>query len=217
MMIVAVLTAGMLFRTVGMETVAEGAVSGGDAVPEASESLAPAEGTVSGGDALPVADSEPAESPVAASLEIPQKLSVVLDPWEMDGRGQIYSEPYAIRNSGSVACILRVSFRCVLPEGSGTVIRPEKEGLYGGGGKSIYIEVVFGEDRIVLSQEDSGYEAELAPGESLQVSFSGGMNEEAPEGWRDGDIEIEGTYSWEPAYGTEAPSAGDGSVEGQED
>lgn len=43
--------------------------------------------------------SEPEDTDLK-QLQIPQKLEVVIDPWEMDGKSQIYSEQYVIRNDG---------------------------------------------------------------------------------------------------------------------
>lgn len=36
---------------------------------------------------------------VLKNLQIPQKLDVVIDPWEMDQKGQVYSEQYNISNT----------------------------------------------------------------------------------------------------------------------
>lgn len=48
------------------------------------------------------------------SLQIPQKLQIVIDPFEMDGKGQIYSEQYMVRNMGETAGALTLAFVCRL-------------------------------------------------------------------------------------------------------
>lgn len=142
------------------------------------------------------ADEKPEETELC-SLEIPQKLGVVIDPWEMDGRGQIYSEPYTIRNTGEEDGILTLSFLCRAPEGSNAEIRTDCQGLHDGEDKSIYLEMIFGDGtRVVLCQEGAEYEKVLEAGEELTVSISGEVNENAFETWRDGDVEVEGIYSW---------------------
>ena len=113
------------------------------------------------------------------NLQIPQKFEVVIDPWEMDGKGQIYSEQYIISNTGDTPGILTLSnLVCRPQEQSGVVVRTDKEGLHDSGDKSIYMEMLFGNnERIVFSEESSQYQTELAPGEELPVCFVGEVNE----------------------------------------
>ncbi len=42
-------------------------------------------------------------------LQIPQKLEIVIDPWEMDGKEQIYSEQYTIRSIKIVWTFMQAS------------------------------------------------------------------------------------------------------------
>lgn len=132
-----------------------------------------------------------------ASLLLPEKLGVVLDPWEMDGKGQIYSEEYTIQNVGEAPGTLVLSFACKPMENSGVIVRQEKEGLNEDESKSLYMKIVFGNDeQLILSEEFSEYLIEIEPGEELSVCFQGELNENAAEPWKDGDIEVEGVYSW---------------------
>ena len=59
-------------------------------------------------DKNPENDSDAGMSEVE-NLQIPQKLEIVIDPWEMDGKSQIYSEQYTIRNTGEAAGVLTLS------------------------------------------------------------------------------------------------------------
>ncbi len=133
------------------------------------------------------------------NLQIPQKFEVVIDPWEMDGKGQIYSEQYIISNTGDTPGILTLSNLVCRPrEQRGVIVRTDKEGLHDSGDKSIYMEMLFGNnERIVFSEESSRYQTELAPGEELPVCFAGEVNENALGKWKNDDIAVSLVYSWE--------------------
>lgn len=129
------------------------------------------------------------------SLQIPQKLQVTIDPFELDGKGQIYSEQYTIWNVGETTGTLTLSFTCTT---QGVEIKREKGGIHDGEGKAVYMEIEIGEtDRMILSSEGSEYCAELKPGEGLSLRFTGEINENTPDSWKDGDIAVEGIYKWD--------------------
>ena len=66
-------------------------------------------------------------------LQIPQKLGVVIDPWEMDGKEQIYSEEYVIRNDGEMPGVLMLSnLACRPQEQSGVIVTANPAGLHEG-------------------------------------------------------------------------------------
>lgn len=138
-------------------------------------------------------------------LQIPQKMQVVIDPWEMDGKGQIYSEEYIVKNTGQKPGLLTLSdLACEAGEGSGVTVTDDARGLHDNAEKSIYMEVILGDDdKIVLSREGVAYEAEILPGEELRIWFSGEVNENAEESWKDGDIGVRVTYSWEQEEATD--------------
>lgn len=138
------------------------------------------------------------EKDAMLSLQIPQKMEVIIDPWELDGKGQIYSEKYMIQNTGSATGTLILSFVCRTQENSGVTFRQEKKGLHDDEKKNVYMELVLGdENKIILSQEESEYKVELKAGEELSVSFTGEVNENVSEQWKDGSIVIEGSYLWD--------------------
>lgn len=139
------------------------------------------------------------ESAEMKELQMPQKLEVTIDPWEVDGKGQIYSEQYVIKNTGEKTGILTLShLTCRPQEKSGVVIRTERDGIHEDGRKSIYMEMIFGTgERIALSEEGREYEAELKPGEEITLEFGGEVNESASESWESGDVTVGVVYSWE--------------------
>ncbi len=131
-------------------------------------------------------------------LQIPQRMEIVIDPWEMDGREQVYSEEYTVQNTGKTTGILMLDFSCEIREETGLSFRDNLEGLHYSGEKLIYMKALFGNgDETVFTQEGIKYQVELHPGEILSLRFTGEVNENAEESWKDGDIRIEGMYSWE--------------------
>ena len=130
-------------------------------------------------------------------LQIPEKLEIVIDPWEIDERGQIYSEPFIVKNLGNAPGVLTLSFVYGANGEDGANICDTQEGFRASGEKLIYMKVVFGNgEEFVFTREGVQCEAELGPGEELTLWFSGEVNEYAEEPWKSEDMEIEGIYSW---------------------
>ena len=46
-------------------------------------------------------------------LLMPQKFEIVMDPWEMDGRTQVYSEQYIIKNTGDMSGTTETDRNCL--------------------------------------------------------------------------------------------------------
>lgn len=139
------------------------------------------------------------------SLQIPQRISVVIDPWEMDGKGQIYSEQYVIRNVGETAGKLVLAGSIYSSwDRNGIVVRTDNNGIHSGQDKSIYMEMAFGNgDYTVYTLEEMEYEVRLEAGEELAFWFSGEVNEEALYPWKNGDFGVTMKYTWEEEHGEE--------------
>ncbi len=134
------------------------------------------------------------------NLQIPQRLAVVLDPWELDGKGQIYSEEYTIQNAGDTSGILTLSFVCTPGEHSGVSVAANREGIHDEEQKCLFIKIVFGNgEELCLSEEGTKYRIGLEAGEALTIRFEGELNENASGQWKAGDVSIEGIYSWDAA------------------
>lgn len=146
---------------------------------------------------------ESADNKSAASgmknLQIPQKMEIVIDPWEMDGRGQIYSETYVIKNRGNTTGTLTLSnLACKPGESSGVIVRSNKDGLHDNEEKALYMEMRFGDsDYIVMSEQGAEYQAELKPEEELTIRFTGEVNENTSEDWANVNVRVASViYSW---------------------
>lgn len=135
----------------------------------------------------------------SGNLQMPEKFEVIIDPWEVEGKGQIYSEEYVIRNMGDETGILTLSGLICRPnEKSGAVIRTNRDRIREDKRKSVYMEMLIGTgERIPLSETESVYETEIKPGEKLTVQFTGEVNEYASEGWKNGDVSVGVIYSWD--------------------
>lgn len=144
-------------------------------------------------------DEKPSELQGLTCLQIPEKLEVVIDPWEIDEKGQVYSEPFKIKNTGDAPGILTLSFTCEVNKSNGVTVRETREEFYDSHEKLIYMKVVFGEgEQSVFTREGAVQcRAKIQPGEELSLYFEGEVNENAEEPWEGGDIEIKGMYSWE--------------------
>lgn len=143
--------------------------------------------------------SDEAVASAMKNLLIPQKLDIVIDPWEMDGRGQIYSEKYVIRNEGETTGILTLSnLTCKSQESGNVIVRSDKNGLHDDEEKALYLEMWFGDsDCIVLSEQGAEYQTELEPGEEIIIYFAGEVNEYASEDWGSNDVKVSIVYSWD--------------------
>ncbi len=77
------------------------------------------------------------------SLVIPQKLEVVIDPFEIDGKTQVYSEKYSIKNTGETKGVLQLTQLACKSGKSGEVkVRKNQDGIHDGEKKKIYLEMV---------------------------------------------------------------------------
>ena len=130
------------------------------------------------------------------SLLMPQKFEIVMDPWEMDGRTQVYSEQYIIKNTGDMSGTLKLTgIACEV--GEDVHVQENSDGIHSGKDKKLYIELLINdEDRFVLMPEGTDYEMKLAPDESITLEFTGEMNENTPKNWQDSDVKISVTYDW---------------------
>lgn len=145
-----------------------------------------------------LSDEEAPELDGLTCLQIPEKLEVVIDPWEIDEKSQIYSEPFIVRNTGELSGVLTLSFTCILDKKGGVSIRESQEKLRNSKKKLLYMKAVLenGEEA-VFTKEGMQCQVKLQPGEELALWFEGEVNENVEEPWKDGDIEIKGIYSWE--------------------
>lgn len=132
-------------------------------------------------------------------LQVPQKMQVVIDPWEMDGKSQVYSEQYIIKNTGETRGTLILSdIACKTGKNSGVTVKNKAQGLHDDKDKSVYIELRVGsKDNIILSQKGVEYKTEMNPGDELPIVFSGEVNENASKNWKDGDVDVTMTYAWD--------------------
>lgn len=146
-------------------------------------------------------EADETEDALVNRLQMPQKFHIVVDPWEVDGKDQVYSEEYVIRNTGKDAGTLTLSeLMCTPQKNSGVVVKENTKGLHRGKEKSLYMEIVFGNgDTVVLSCESSEYQVELEPGEEITLRFRGELNENASKKWDDGDVAVTIVYAWEVA------------------
>jgi hypothetical protein len=142
---------------------------------------------------------------------LPMSLDFTIDPFEVNGRGQVHSEEYVIRNLGDTG--VTVSFDSMgvdfAGEGDFEALPEPFDENSGSGRKSIYLSLNFSGGRfpsVVMTdaQAPKHFSALLeAPvggsGSSLSFSFSGSVNHLPSNQWEEGDVKVEITYSLEAA------------------
>lgn len=200
-----ILIIALMITSPGLNNAAERSISG----KEKLETLKGKEETLATASDLGTSSNAAEKNQKILSLVIPQKLEIIIDPLEVDGRTQVYSEKYRIKNTGKTKGILQLSKLICKPGKSRHVeVRKNQEDIHVGKEKAIYLEMVLeyeelkenlnlqSEKHLVLSQEEASYEQTLEAGEEVILSFWGEVNEYASEPWEDKDVEITVLYSW---------------------
>lgn len=190
----------------------ESAEQGGSSGSESSQGLSSVERSSS------LDSTDVAGNGQITDLQIPEKIAVVVDPWEIMGESQIHSEQYIISNEGISAVRLTFYNLACIPQGTqGGIVKTERDGIHEGSSKAIYMEMVFGNgDSVLFTEEGSSrYEIELASGEELSFWITGEVNENAAEPWRDGDFQVMISYQWDNLVQTQVEADGGKVVSGE--
>ncbi len=140
-------------------------------------------------------------------LIVPEKMTLILDPWEIEGRGQVYSEQYVFKNTGTTAGRLTLyDLACVPQAQSGGTVRAQREEINEDDSKAIYVELVLSNgDAVTFLEDGSGrYEIELEAGDELAVYFDGEININNTAAWENGELKVTLSYVWDT--GEEQPS-----------
>lgn len=133
------------------------------------------------------------------SIRFPTSLDFVIDPWELKGKGQIFSQEYMIQNCDTEAILVKITDLKCVPEikGSIQILSALEDNWNETADKKIVLTVNFDNgDSIVLSEEVQDYSIILEPEEKLIFSFSGFVNENVSEEWKKEDLKVSCTYSW---------------------
>ncbi len=139
---------------------------------------------------------------------IPSTVSITIDPFELAGRGQIYSDIYEIGNYGDADVLLTftdIQVTFADDENFESLAGPFDESS-GSELKSIYLQLDFGRDDVpsaVLTGPGraGGISIPLASAQTgtdrsfVSLSFSGSVNHLPEVAWQDGDVKISMTYS----------------------
>jgi len=141
---------------------------------------------------------------------VPSTVQLTINPLELNGRGQIYSDDYRIENRGDTDVLLTFTDIEVI-FANDTEFEPLAEPFEENGSKrkSIYLLMDFGRSDfppVVLTDfsREAGepiplYAAQSGPTEKSSVSlrFSGSVNHAPAVDWQDGDVKINLTYRLE--------------------
>lgn len=131
-------------------------------------------------------------------LQVPRSLDFVLDPWELNGKGSVWSQDYVFCNQGDkpielslkdIRCILRDGVTCAGEEvDAGTVASAFD--------KMVQLQLVLSNGDIVSVTENGGsYDVTVEAGEELVMTISGTVSNPGIERWQSGDVSISVMYS----------------------
>lgn len=129
-------------------------------------------------------------------LQVPVNLDFMLDPFEINGNGQVYSPDYYIKNTGTERLFLNLNeIQAVDNSADRVVFVQDESAVRHTKEKSLFLILAFDNgDEIILSTDGEEYEIVLDPDEELSFSITGALNEGAEREWREGDVRIRLTY-----------------------
>jgi hypothetical protein len=180
------------------------------AVPNAQEGAE--NGSVASGDMFAdIPEPELPDGEAVLNVAIPVTVNITIDPFEIDGRGQVYSEAYEIRNHGDTDVILTLSdFEVIFANNTDfEALTASFDETSGSDLKAIYMLLHLGRadiPPIVMTDANAGPisvplaaagEGVLDEGIALSLYFSGGVNHEPRVKWQSGDVKIRLTYRLE--------------------
>lgn len=145
-----------------------------------------------------VSENDLNESDTVLQIDVPERIDFMIDPWEIMGRGQIYSNEFTIHNTGNVPIFLDMSdIGCYFSEESTAVINQDFSTIYNDERKAVYLELVFNfGDRIIISEQSVSYGRILNPGEKIIFWFTGKVSNSSFDKWKSGEISIKFEYSF---------------------
>jgi len=134
------------------------------------------------------------------NVSVPTNLDFKIDPFEIAGRGQIYSDDYIIQNVGATDVLMTISQVQVIfaNEYDFQAVAHEIDYDYQSPVKTVYMVLNINSSPLIITDSAIGeYETILLDGDKLKLSVSGNLNMFPAERWRDGDIKILLSYSLE--------------------
>lgn len=154
--------------------------------------------SVSGGDASDTAElrsSLDSDLTPIFSLQVPERLDFTIDPWNLAGHGQIYSERFTIRNTGNAACVISLQDITCMASG-GTVIVDSTQEIYAQDAAAVYLEINFESgEGLALSGKQNEYFATLLPGGEVAFWFTGAANEKTSDSWAGKGLSVSLKYT----------------------
>lgn len=132
------------------------------------------------------------------TLRVPRNLNFVIDPWEINGKGSIWSQEYVFSNNGKAPVELKMrDIKCSAREGifcAGSQVSPEE--VIGASGKAVQMKLELSNGEVIYVTEDGGsYETIVDAGESFTLTVIGIISDEAKEQWQDGDLSLSLSYA----------------------
>jgi hypothetical protein len=154
--------------------------------------------------------SENAE-PLVLNVLVPMRVSVTIDPFELNGEGQIFSEPYYINNQGDYDVLLTFTDLVITysDENNFEPLAHPFSAQSGSKLKSIYMLMKFDRNDmadVILTNTEREGEVTIHLTSNLQddgnsyisFSFEGNVNELPDTAWTSGDVHFDLVYTLTP-------------------
>lgn len=131
------------------------------------------------------------------SIQVPENLNFVIDPWNLSGLGQIYSQHFVIRNNSNIPCTVQLDdIRCYSEQENGAIIVEDVAEVYAEETPNVYLEMVFQTGKkLVLSPKEKEYTVNLEPDSEIEFWFIGKVNEKTKENWENKKVLVTLKYS----------------------
>lgn len=161
---------------------------------------------------VPPADPVPDESGAAYTVlqdtavlpvcrvSLPTEFPFVIDPYEIAGRGTVYSEPFPITNSGTEPVRVQVTAACyaVSPDVRFLEAPADREGSLPDKEIQLILRGGNGPEAILLPDSRETLSFDLAPGETTALELTGSANLPAEIYWQEGEVRVSMRFHLEP-------------------
>lgn len=130
------------------------------------------------------------------SVAAPETLDFIMDPYELAGRGSIWSQEYAFINKGNVPIKISLSKLHCMAANDVFIAEENEEIAEDGKAAALWLYLDNGSS-IRITEDDTAYEFILEPEDSLLFWIRGNMSTHGQ--WKNGDINISLQYSLKAA------------------
>jgi hypothetical protein len=131
------------------------------------------------------------------AMQIPKNIDFVMDPYNLCGKGLIWSDTYTFRNSGATTVSLKLSdIKCNAKDGIRVAgIDEATEDILNATDKVIRMQLrVDNGETVDITADGSEFEIVMAPGSTFSFNVGGELSRMPETSWMSGDVTISLVY-----------------------